>query len=323
VYEDLLAIPVTKGKKTKREQFAGGLFTTTVEAFVPETGRGIQGATSHCLGQNFAKMFKIHFLDQKNEQQLVWQNSWGLSTRSIGAMVMIHSDDKGLVLPPTVAPIQVVIVPILYGSGQEQLAVAAQIATELKALDVRVQVDDSAHSPGWKFYNWELKGVPLRIEVGPKDVKNNQCVAVKRNSGEKVTVSLSDLCSIPTLLDNVYTELFNAAKAKKEAHLKKVRTWPEFMTTINSRCVALAPWCGSEPCEESLKARSQAEADIETHELDANDQSEEAKLVATEQLSGAAKSLCVPLRQPVLPEGAECVNCGHAAINWTMFGRSY
>jgi prolyl-tRNA synthetase len=325
VYEDLLAIPVTKGKKTEREKFAGGLFTTTVEAYVPETGRGIQGATSHCLGQNFSKMFNISFLDEKNQNQLVWQNSWGLSTRSIGAMVMIHADDKGLVLPPTVAPIQVVIVPVYYGDDTKQAISdkCTELAAELKALNLRPHIDDSPHNPGWKFYQWELKGVPLRIEVGPRDLANSVVTVAQRHSGAKGPLAMSAINTIPEILRTIYTEMYNTAKAKKEAHLKKVHTWSEFMTTINSKCVALAPWCGNEPCEEKLKQRSAAEAVIEEVAADENDTSEEAATANTEKLSGAAKSLCVPLRQPTLEAGTLCVNCGQAAVNYTMFGRSY
>ena len=173
VYEEFLAVPVIKGRKSENEKFAGGLYTTTVEAFIPTSGRGIQGATSHCLGQNFAKMNDITFEDGKREKALVWQNSWGITTRTIGVMVMVHGDDKGLVLPPKVASFQVVIVPCGISASNEATvrddvhATAVRLRDELKAAGVRAHVDlRDNQTPGWKYNHWELKGVPLRLEVG-------------------------------------------------------------------------------------------------------------------------------------------------------------
>lgn len=174
VYEELLAVPVCKGVKTESEKFAGGDFTTTVETWIAENGRAIQAATSHHLGQNFAKMFDIQFLNEHKEKQFVWQTSWGLTTRSIGIMVMYHGDDKGLVLPPRVAKTQVVIVPI-YKKGDEEviLAKAKQLSEQLAKDGIRVHLDDrDNYTPGWKYNHWELKGVPLRLELGAKDLKN-------------------------------------------------------------------------------------------------------------------------------------------------------
>ena len=176
IYEELLAVPVIKGRKSEKEKFAGGLYTTTVEAYIPGAGRAIQGATSHCLGQNFAKMFSIDFIDDKGEKAMVWQNSWGLTTRTIGVMVMVHGDDKGLVLPPRVAPLQAVIVPINKGADSDETRAATDEACRrieglLKASGVRVRYDNrSNYNPGWKYSHWEQKGVPVRLEVGPRDV---------------------------------------------------------------------------------------------------------------------------------------------------------
>lgn len=169
VYEEMLAVPVIKGRKTEREKFAGGDYTTTVEAFIPATGRGIQGATSHHLGQNFSKMFEIYFSDENHSRQLVFQNSWGLTTRTLGVMIMVHSDDKGLVLPPRMAPHQVVIVPIFYNDKEKEAIYqrAREIREELTTAGIRVHFDDrDNYNPGWKFNDWELRGVPLRLELG-------------------------------------------------------------------------------------------------------------------------------------------------------------
>ena len=177
IYEELLAVPVIKGYKTEKEKFAGGFRTTTVEAYVPATGRAIQGATSHNLGKNFGKMFKIEYEDKQGQKQIPWQTSWGFTTRSIGVMVMVHSDDTGLVLPPRVAPIQVVIVPIVMsGMNLDTLSGAASdLASQLRASGVRVELDDrDNYNPGWKYNYWELKGVPLRLELGPKDLEKRQ-----------------------------------------------------------------------------------------------------------------------------------------------------
>ena len=192
VYEELLAVPVIPGKKTEKEKFAGSHYTTTVEAYIPGTGRAIQGATSHNLGQNFGKMFKIEFEDQNGQKAIPWQNSWGLTTRTIGVMVMVHSDDKGLVLPPRIAPIQCVIVPIVVkqsdAANKAQADMCAEMVAALGAAGIRVKLDDRTnYNPGWKYNHWELKGVPLRIEVGPRDVEARQARCVRRDSTRRRT----------------------------------------------------------------------------------------------------------------------------------------
>lgn len=191
VYEELLAVPVVKGKKSDDERFAGAYFTTTTEIYVPVSGRGIQGATSHQLGQNFAKMFEINFEDQNSERKQAWQTSWGLSTRSIGAMIMVHSDDTGLVLPPRVAQTQVVIIPI-NKKGDDWAAIkgaAEEAYSALKKAGVRVELDDREnYNPGFKYNHWELRGVPIRLELGAKDFEAKELRCCKRHDGIKTQV---------------------------------------------------------------------------------------------------------------------------------------
>jgi len=315
VYEELLAIPVIKGRKSEGEKFAGGFFTTTTEAFVPATGRGIQGATSHCLGQNFSKMFKITFEDDKGQKEFAWQNSWGLSTRTIGALIMIHGYNQGLVLPPRVAPTQVVIVPIPYGKGKgdtnEIIAKAKEMAETLKKAGVRVQVDSrDNYSPGFKFNAWEVKGVPVRLEFGPKDFAAGQCVAARRDTGAKVTIALADLAGrIPALLEEIQAFLLERATKEVEGRISKVSNFEEFEAGLNKGNRCMAPWCEKVACEEAVKKRS---GEKKTGQ-------EETGF----RLTGAAKSLCIPLEQPTMAAGTVCFQCGNAATKYTLFGRSY
>eukprot|EP01087_Luapelamoeba_hula_P024161 TRINITY_DN909_c0_g1_i2.p1 TRINITY_DN909_c0_g1~~TRINITY_DN909_c0_g1_i2.p1 ORF type:complete len:512 (-),score=95.45 TRINITY_DN909_c0_g1_i2:663-2198(-) len=224
VYEELMAVPVVAGKKSEGEKFAGGYYTTTVEAFIPQNGRGIQGATSHCLGQNFSKMFNINFENEGGDRVFAWQNSWGLTTRTLGVLIMVHGDDRGLVLPPRVAPIQVVIVPV-YKSDTSNDALdkrGAEIVDELTAAGVRAHYDDRKYNPGWKYNHWELRGVPLRIDIGPNDLKNGTSVLVRRDANKdplnklpKETVNNDVLCAhVVKLLDTIQNSLFEAAKKR-------------------------------------------------------------------------------------------------------------
>ncbi len=234
VYEELLAVPVVPGQKTEKEKFAGGLYTTTVESFIPATGRGIQGATSHCLGQNFARMFKIEFEDEKGAKQLAWQNSWGLTTRTIGVMVMVHGDAKGLVLPPRVAPTQVVIVPILFKAAEQQAqgAQARAFAELLAAADVRAHVDDrDNYNPGWKFNHWELKGVPIRLELGPKDMEKQTAVLVRRDTGAKTVVAWATLVADvqALLLDIQVCTAHCGQMIGHEQHTTNIQSWQSFI----------------------------------------------------------------------------------------------
>ena len=309
VYEELLAVPVIKGKKSEKEKFAGAIYTTTVEAFIPETGRGVQGATSHCLGQNFAKMFDIKFEDKNGGSSLPWQNSWGLTTRTIGVLVMVHGDNKGLVLPPRVSPIQVVIVPILGKNSEGVLEAADELKRKLHAAGIRVKLDDRANqSPGWKFNYWELRGVSIRLELGPKDLANGTCVLAFRHTGQKITAQLDDILQeLPTRMDQMQKEMLTAAKERVDRdHTAVVESWEQMVPSLNARKMCLTPWCQEKACEENVKKRTGTES-VEDNE----------------GLSGAAKTLCIPFDQPELPETSTCIGCGKKATTWVLWGRSY
>ncbi|CAN1309611.1 Proline--tRNA ligase, cytoplasmic [Linum perenne] len=302
IYEEYLAIPVVKGKKSEMEKFAGGLYTTSVEAFIPNTGRGVQGATSHCLGQNFAKMFEINFENEKGEKGMVWQNSWAYSTRTIGVMVMVHGDDKGLVLPPKVASVQVVVVPVPYKDADMQgiYDACAETVESLSKAGIRAESDiRDNYSPGWKYSQWEMKGVPLRIEIGPKDLANNQVRAVRRDNGAKADLKRDSLADqVNNLLGNIQQSLFDAAKQKREASIEVAKTWDEFKDALAQKKMILAPWCDEEEVEKDVKERTRGEM-------------------------GAAKTLCSPFDQPEVPDGTLCFASGKPAKKWSYWGRSY
>ncbi|KAF3677967.1 putative 50S ribosomal protein L3-2, chloroplastic-like [Capsicum annuum] len=302
IYEEFLAVPVGKGKKSELEKFAGGLYTTTVEAFIPNTGRGIQGATSHCLGQSFAKIFEINFENEKGEKAMVWQNSWGFTTRTIGVMIMVHGDDKGLVLPPKVASTQVVVIPVPYKDANTQgiYDACATTVKELNEFGIRAEADlRDNYSPGWKYSHWEMKGVPLRIEIGPKDLANNQVRAVRRDNGAKTDIPVANLAEqVKDVLITIQQNLFDVAKQKRDACVQIVKTWDEFTVALVQKKLVLAPWCDEEDVEKDVKARTKGEM-------------------------GAAKTLCSPFDQPELPEGTLCFASGKPAKKWTYWGRSY
>lgn len=322
VYEELLAVPVVKGRKTEKEKFAGGDFTTTCEGYIPQTGRGIQGATSHHLGQNFSKMFNISVenpLGSEHPKIFAYQNSWGLSTRVIGVMVMIHSDNKGLVIPPRVSQFQSVVLPvgITTKTSDEQRAKihenARAIESRLKKAGIRAFGDyNDNYTPGWKFSQYELKGIPLRIELGPKDLEKEQVTCVRRNDGKKIVVSLNDLEKrIPEILEELQQDLFNKAKELFDTHRVIVDEWKDFVPALNKKNVILSPWCGVEECEEDIKDASAKKDDGE--EIEVDDKSP----------SMGAKSLCIPFNQPTLKPGQKCVKCTRLAKTYCMFGRSY
>ncbi|CAL5352139.1 unnamed protein product [Camellia sinensis] len=250
IYEEYLAIPVIKGKKSEHEKFAGGLYTTSVEAFIPNTGRGIQGATSHCLGQNFAKMFEINFENEKGEKTMVWQNSWAYSTRTVGVMVMVHGDNKGLVLPPKVAAIQVIVIPVPYKDADTKGIFDACDATvkTLTESGFRAEADfRDNYSPGWKYSHWEMKGVPLRIEIGPKDLSNKQVRAVRRDNSTKIDIPMASLVEqVKDMLANIHQSLFDVAKQKRDTCIQVAKTWDEFMEALSHKKMILAPWCDEE-----------------------------------------------------------------------------
>ena len=319
VYEDLLAIPVIKGKKSKKERFAGADFTTTTELYIPATGRGLQGATSHHLGQNFSKMFGIEFEDPENPAQKAhaYQNSWGLSTRSIGAVIMIHGDDNGLVLPPRVAISQVVIVPVgITASTTEEkkstlFTASSQLYTDLLNGGIRAKKDlrDNV-TPGWKFNHWELKGIPIRIEIGPKELQENQFVLVRRDTGTKTTHKMSEAVEVVSKnLEDMHHCLYAKAKSARDAHTVVTTDWTEFCDGLALRNLILAPFCGDVDCEEAIK-----------------DESARVSQAGDGTLSMGAKTLCIPFEQPTNVKATKCIypHCGKTPDEgFALFGRSY
>eukprot|EP00569_Conticribra_weissflogii_P006704 CAMPEP_0171342016 /NCGR_PEP_ID=MMETSP0878-20121228/12861_1 /TAXON_ID=67004 /ORGANISM="Thalassiosira weissflogii, Strain CCMP1336" /LENGTH=744 /DNA_ID=CAMNT_0011844537 /DNA_START=55 /DNA_END=2289 /DNA_ORIENTATION=+ len=320
VYEELLAIPVIPGYKTEKEKFAGGHRTTTVEAYIPVSGRAIQGATSHDLGQNFGKMFDINYQDEKGETQIAWQTSWGLTTRTIGVMVMVHGDDTGLVLPPRVAPLQAVIIPIVSKTCPlENLSdYCEDILKNLEEKGIRSKLDDrSIYNPGWKYAHWEQKGVPIRIEVGPRDLEKKQARLVVRFGGEKIDVDVSSIAdTISTKLEEIQSNMFTKAKEFRDSHLVKVTDWKDFVPNLELHNLVLTPWCGGEHTdwEEWVKEKSREES-LQNAGLEGED--------ARAATSVAAKTLCIPFTQPELEEGMKCIASGLEAKCWVLWGRSY
>lgn len=323
VFEELLAIPVVKGKKTEKEKFAGGLYTTTLEAFIPTVGRGIQSCTSHCLGQNFSKMFGIQFEGENKEKQFAWQNSWGITTRSIGIMVMIHGDNKGLVLPPRVAGIQVVIVPCGITSSlstEEKAALHAAIQsveTQLKQSGIKCRADfRDNYTPGWKFNDWELKGVPIRIEMGPRDVKANKVVVVRRFDGVKKDFSMDGLnFAIKDEIEAIHAAMFEKAKQEHDACMKTIHDWNQVLPALNQKCMVLIPFCCQSACEEDIKESTKRQAVASNPAEGSSDESV--------SLSMGAKSLCIPFEQPKMSADQACLKCGKKAEAYCLFGRSY
>lgn len=312
-YEECLAVPIIKGIKSEGEKFGGANFTSTAEAFISENGRAIQAATSHYLGTNFAKMFKIEFEDENETKQYVHQTSWGCTTRSIGIMIMTHGDDKGLVLPPKVAKFKVVIVPILYKNTDENVIFnyCKDIEKVLKSAQINCIFDDrDLYSPGYKFNHWELRGVPIRIEVGPKDIQNNSCLCVRRDTNEKFNVKKeSVLLETQQMLVDIHKKLFLNAKKKLDDSIVQVTSFSEVMDALNRKKMVLAPWCEDISTEEEIKK--------ETQRLSQNQANTETSL------SGAMKPLCIPLDQPPLPPNTKCFWSGKPAKRWCLFGRSY
>ena len=260
VIESYLAIPVLTGMKTENEKFAGALYTTTLEALMPD-GKALQMGTSHQLGQNFSKVFGIKFLDQNEKERFVWQTSWGFSTRIIGALVMVHGDDKGLVLPPKVTPIQAVIIPIPYKDVDENLvlAKAKDVYEKLQKRGISVVFDDrTEYTPGWKFNEWELKGVPIRIEIGPRDVKQEQVTLVRRDTFEKIAIKEEKTVSaVAELLEEIQNNLFNRAKKFLEDHITSVKNYTEFKKALKKGFIR-ACWCSNPTCEEKIKEETGA-----------------------------------------------------------------
>ncbi|XP_046400406.1 bifunctional glutamate/proline--tRNA ligase isoform X2 [Ischnura elegans] len=323
VYTDLLAIPVIKGRKTEKEKFAGGDFTTTVEAYVSISGRAIQGATSHHLGQNFSKMFEIIYEDPvTQEKKYVFQNSWGITTRTIGVMIMVHADNQGLVLPPKVAAVEVVIIPcgLTVSMGEKEkrelLASCADLESQLAKHGIRVRGDYRInYSPGWKFNHWELKGVPLRVEVGPRDVVAGTLVAVRRDTGKKITVKRNEATpgEISSMLADIQASLLQRATEDLKSHTVVCRNWKDFVDHLENKNIIMSPFCGDMDCEDKIKQNSARD-----------DSGQEAAESGAPSMG--AKSLCIPFDQPSeIKVEDKCINpsCSKPPKFFTLFGRSY
>jgi prolyl-tRNA synthetase len=262
VMENYLAIPVLVGVKTDSEKFAGALYTTTLEAMMPD-GKALQMGTSHNLGQNFAKVFDIKFIGEDEKEHKVWQTSWGISTRLIGALVMVHGDDRGLVMPPKVAPTQVVIVPITYKAADSAaiLEKAKEILGKLKAKGFTAVLDDRAeYTPGWKFNEWELKGVPVRIEIGPRDLKQEQVTLARRDTYQKTTAKMDEAVeATEKLLEEIQNNLYAKAKTALEEKTTTVQNYDDFQKALKSKSGFIkAVWCGNPECEEKVKEETGA-----------------------------------------------------------------
>jgi prolyl-tRNA synthetase len=331
IYQDLLAVPVIKGRKTDVEKFAGALYTTTVETFLPCAGRGVQGGTSHCLGQNFSRMFDIRVEsdERPGEHDYVWQNSWGFTTRSIGVTTMIHADDNGMVLPPRVAAVQVVIVPVgitaKMGEQEAQgiIEKTVQLASDLRQAGIRCEADlrDNV-TPGWKFNHWELKGVPLRLELGPKDVQQGTVRCVRRYDGHKSDLPLAGIsAAIAQSLDQVHEGMLRKATQERDQHVRVLedsQTFDDFCRLLSAKCAVMVPFCEDGDCEHSIKERSASWTAAKAQQDDQG--AEDAKAP-----SMGAKSLCIPFKQPrALSAGQQCLGgCGRPAKSFTLFGRTY
>jgi len=295
IVENYLAIPVLVGTKSDSEKFAGALYTTALEAMMPD-GKALQMGTSHNLGQNFGKVFDIKFIGEDEKEHYVWQTSWGISTRLIGAMVMVHGDDKGLIMPPKVASTQVVIVPIPY-KGLEANAIAAkarEIAETLKTKEISVVLDDrEEYTPGWKFNQWELKGVPIRIEIGPRDLKQGQVVMVRRDTFQKTAVKETDVpVVVEKFLLEIQDNLFAKAKVLLREKTANADSYEEFKKVICDKGgFAEAAWCGSADCEAKIKDETGATIRVRPFQKE----------------------------EPA----TDCVYCGRKANEMVFFARSY
>ncbi len=287
--EEFCAVPVIKGKKTDKEKFAGAEATYTVEALMHD-GKALQSGTSHNFGDGFARAFGIQYTDKENKLQYVHQTSWGVTTRLIGAIIMVHGDDSGLVLPPKVAPVQVCIVPIQQ-KKEGVLAKADEIKEILKGF--RVKVDDTDKSPGWKFSEQEMRGIPLRIEVGPKDIEAGKCVVVRRDNKEKIDVAFTELEEkIGEILDKMQSDMLEAARARRDSQTYVATDYEEFKKIFTEKTgFVKAMWCGDQACEDRIK----------------------------EELS--VTSRCMPFEQESISD--KCVCCGKPAKKMVYWGKAY
>lgn len=286
-----LAIPLVKGQKTDKEKFAGAEATYTIEALMHD-GKALQSGTSHNFGDGFAKAFGIQYTDKDNKLAYVHQTSWGLSTRIIGAVIMVHGDDSGLVLPPMIAPVQVMVIPIAQHK-EGVLEKANEILKDLKAAGIRTDIDETDKTPGWKFSEQEIKGIPLRIEIGPKDIEAGHAIVVRRDTREKITVEISKLAEeIPQIMEKMQADMYNIAEAHLKAHTYEAKTYDEFKDIIeNKPGFVKAMWCGDEACELKIKEDT------------------------------TATSRCMPFEQEHIAD--TCVCCGKPAKKLVYWGKAY
>ncbi len=293
IAEELLAIPVILGRKTESEKFAGADRTYTIESLMPD-GKALQMGTSHDLSQGFAKAFKIEFQGRDEQPSLPFQNSWGISTRMLGALILTHGDDKGLVLPPRVAPHKLVIIPIIFEREKERiLAAAEELGKELAAFSPIVDTRDE-YTSGWKFNEYELKGVPLRVEVGPRDIEKKQLVVVRRDTGEKLVVPRAEIVPrITELLEEMQHALLATARERMTAAIVTVPDFAAFEQAIQEKRMVFAPHCGDAACEAAIKEQT------------------------------AATARCIPLENGEPADGAVCVRCGKPAAYQLYFARNY
>jgi prolyl-tRNA synthetase len=260
--EEFMAVPVIKGVKTESERFAGAVDTYCIEALMQD-GKALQAGTSHFLGQNFAKAFDVKFLSKENQLEYVWATSWGVSTRLVGALVMAHSDDEGLILPPKIAPLQVVIVPIYKGEEQKALidARATEILANLKTMGIRAKYDDNDNNrPGWKFAEYELKGVPVRLALGARDLEKNVVEVARRDTKEKQTIGLDGITQyIDGLLLDIQNNMFKKAKTFRDEHITPADSWDEFVQLLDNKGgFILAHWDGTAETENEIKEKTKA-----------------------------------------------------------------
>ncbi len=289
--EEVLAIPVVKGRKTDKEKFAGAKATYTIEALMHD-GKALQSGTSHDFGDGFAKAFGIQYTDTDNTLKYVHQTSWGLSTRIIGAIIMAHGDDSGLVLPPRIAPIQVAVIPIMQ-KKEGVLDKALEVKEQLIKAGLRTKIDDSDKNPGWKFAEQEMRGIPVRVEMGPRDIEAGQAIVVRRDTREKITVAIEELADkIKDILEVIQKDMFEKAKIHRDEHTYVATNYEEFKDAVANKAGFIkAMWCGSRECEDKIKEDT------------------------------TATSRCMPFEQEKLSD--VCVCCGKPAKSMVYWGKAY
>ncbi|MBQ1870839.1 MAG: proline--tRNA ligase [Lachnospiraceae bacterium] len=288
--EEFLAMPVIKGRKTDKEKFAGAEATYTIESMMHD-GKALQAGTSHNFGDGFAKAFGIQFTDRDNKLHYVHQTSWGVTTRLVGAIIMVHGDDDGLVLPPRVAPIQVMVIPVRQDA--EGVLTKAREVKQILSKHFRVKIDDSEKSPGWKFSEQEMRGIPVRIELGPKDIENGSCVVVRRDTHEKITVALDELPNkLAEILGNMQSDMLERARLRRDESIYDVTDYEDFKRTIDTKPgFVRAMWCEDEACENKIKEDT------------------------------GATSRCMPFDQEKI--SGKCVCCGKEAKKLVIWGKAY